>query len=75
MNHRNCSVLELGDVEEVLFLCLINYPRLHQHTGCDFQLGLDIHCLMRIERECFSAFLEIEDLHDICCEQSCTETK
>ena len=54
MNHRNYY---LGDVEEI-FLCLINYSRLHQYTGCGFQLGLDIHCLMRIEGECISAFLK-----------------
>ena len=55
----------------IIFLSLIDYPRLHQHTVCDFQLGLDIHCLMRTEGECFSAFLEMEGFHEFCCEQSC----
>ena len=59
-------MLCLGDVEEILFLSLIDYPRLHQHTACDFELGLDIQWLMRTEGECFSAFLEMEDLHDFC---------
>ena len=54
LNHRNSSVLEALK----RFLSLIDYPRLHQHTACDFQLGLDIHCLMRTEGECFSAFLD-----------------
>ena len=69
MNHRNCSVLET--LKRFYCCVLIDYPRLHQHTGCDFHLGLDMHFLMRPEGECFLAFLEIEDLQDFCCEQSC----
>ena len=29
-----------------------------------FYLGLNIHCQIRTEGECFSAFLEIEDHHN-----------